>query len=195
MRFFSSFFIQTFITTEIVKYLLDYVVTGIDLVSGDDVLTKQDGVDANTCANFCNKETDCKSINFCNEPATTTCELTMNSPLEPSAKTVRNERCLNYVSKSGLSSTWGGRQEKSPVAEKSNRMSGGAFFGVICAMIILGLVLGAIGLVGYNRYQQRGIGLPGLGVSVKYVRQNNDNGLINNEEQPATSFSTAVPLD
>lgn len=178
------------------KYLLDYVVTGIDLVTGDDVLTKQDGIDANTCANFCNKETDCKSINFCNEPATTTCELTSNSPLEVTAKTVRNERCVNYVSKSSLSQTWNGRQEKpSPSVEESNRMSGGAFFGVICAMIILGLVLGAVGFLGYNWYQKRGTGLGGLGVSVKYVRQNNDNGLINNEELPATSFSTAVPLN
>lgn len=177
------------------KYLLDYVVTGIDLVSGDDVLTKQDGLDANECANFCNKETDCKSINFCTLPASTTCELTMNSPLEPSAKTVRNERCFNYVSKSSLTGTWGGGQEKLSLVEESNRMSGGAFFGVICAMIILGLVLGAAGLLGYNWYQKRGIGLGGLGVSVKYVRQNNDNGLINNEEEPATSFSTAVPLD
>lgn len=165
--------------------------TGIDLVSGeDDILSKQDGIDANTCAAFCNKEIDCKSINFCSLPGTTSCEVTMNSPLEASAKTVRNETCLNYVKKSSLNSSWSNEKKITP----NNGMSGGAFFGVIVAMIITGLILGVVGLLGYNWFQQRETGLGGLGVSVKYVRQNND-ALINNEEQPATSHSTAVPLN
>ena len=160
-------------------------------MSGEnDILSKQDGIDANTCAAFCNKEIDCKSINFCNLPETTSCELTMNSPLEASAKTVRNEKCLNYVQKSSLNSKWS-RKEKTA---SSDGMSGGAFFGVIIAMIITGLILGVVGLLGYNWFQKRETGLGGLGVSVKYVRQNNDT-LISNEEQPATSYSTAVPLN
>lgn len=190
--YFSSFKPLPFLS--IVKTLLDYVVTGIDLVAGDDVLTKQDGIDANTCANFCNRETDCTSINFCNNPGTTSCELTMSSPYEPSAVTVRNDRCTNYVQKASLVPGWGVKNgDPTAPQQSSNRMGGGAFFGVICAMIILGLVLGVASVLGYNWYRNKGTGL-GLGVSVKYVRQNNDN-LISNEEQPVTSFSTAVPLD
>lgn len=112
----------------------------------------------------------------------------MNSPLEASAKTVRNETCLNYVKKSSLN------PEPEIEAPPSNGMSGGAFFGVIIAMIITGLILGVVGLLGYNWFQQRETGLGGLGISVKYVRQKNDI-LVKNEEQPATSYSTGVPLN
>ena len=62
-------------------------------------------------------------------------------------------------------------------ANADSGITGGAFFGLLFAMLLVGAALGGVGFMGWKRYQEkRGAtnAAGGLGVSVKFMRHKDE---------------------
>ncbi|RWS28596.1 hypothetical protein B4U80_12783 [Leptotrombidium deliense] len=156
-----------------------FVYTGNDLVAEFDKSYNDIGIEQ--CAQLCDeldKEANarCLSFNYCPGSTQSVCQLSSQSVLH-GAKTIKNTLCKNFDRNSP--------KKKPPVDPSTNteqqtnnadagKMSQKSFMGLILGMFFVGIVLGVIGFFAYGIYKKRRNENDGFGVSVRFIRHQDE---------------------
>ncbi|KAG8196813.1 hypothetical protein JTE90_027529 [Oedothorax gibbosus] len=147
------------------KFAADYYDKGFDLIQDDS--DKRTELSLEECARVCSEELkgNCNSFNYC--PASgqgwsdSTCSL--STKVLPQQKTDKKDKCRHYEKKS-IVDDWGKSNDKS-LATVGYTAKG--FTGLVIGMLALGLVLGAMGFVGYSYFRSKS---SGEGMTVRFMK-------------------------
>ncbi|XP_074601780.1 uncharacterized protein LOC141855581 [Brevipalpus obovatus] len=125
-------------------------VTNDDIV--EDVFVTQDSVPFMICSQMCqrSKETACMSFNYCEE--NNRCQLA-SATVASTSNLKKVPGCLNY--QRDYDYTPPNRSPSSPLVKTVTTLTGGGVFGIVITFFVIGLALGAVGLILVLQYRAR----------------------------------------
>ena len=152
-----------------------------DIINDENPIQVAYNVSAESCAARCSLASECSSFNFCDGSVNGTDKLCIFSTKHPQDQEVETTKIDGWKSYSKENPQTKPDPSPKPKPQpdptttsnsdlESGYMSGGKFTGIIFAMIFTGLIVGAVGQFGWNKWRGRREAVGGLGVDVPSVR-------------------------